>query len=261
MLTPIALPDLTAYPDELHSLLRGVKLYDSSCSPEARVVFIDKDGGYFLKSAPKGALEREAAMTRYFHGKGLAASVLLYRSTERDWLLTEKVPGDDCTADRYLAAPQRLADTLAERLSILHAADFSGCPIPNHTERYLARAEEGRCAGKFAAALFPKPWAPSSADEAWAMVEKDRHRLRADTLLHGDYCLPNLILNDWSFSGFIDLDSSGVGDRHVDLFWATWTLNFNLKTDRYRQRFLDAYGRGKVEEEMLRLIAAIEVFG
>jgi kanamycin kinase len=79
--------------------------------------------------------------------------------------------------------------------------------------------------------------------------------------LHGDYCLPNIILDDWQFSGFIDLDNSGVGDRHVDLFWATWTLFFNLKTDKYRERFIDAYGREKVDEDMLRAIAAIEVFG
>jgi carboxyl-terminal processing protease len=50
----------------------------------------------------------------------------------------------------------------------------------------------------------------------------------------------------------------GVGDRHVDLFWGSWTLNFNLKTDKYCQRFLDAYGREHFEPEMLRTIAAIE---
>jgi kanamycin kinase len=52
-----------------------------------------------------------------------------------------------------------------------------------------------------------------------------------------------------------------VGDRHVDLFWGAWTLCFNLGTDAYRARFLDAYGRDKAEEEKLRLIAAAEIFG
>ena len=80
-------------------------------------------------------------------------------------------------------------------------------------------------------------------------------------LTHGDYCLPNILLDDWRFAGFIDLDSGGVGDRHVDLFWGIWSLGFNLKTDRYRERFLDAYGRDKIEEERLRTVAAVEVFG
>ena len=93
------------------------------------------------------------------------------------------------------------------------------------------------------------------------MVEKYSHLLKTDTLLHGDYCLPNILLNNWNFSGFIDLGNGGVGDRHIDLFWGAWTLFFNLKTDRYRDRFLDAYGREDVEEDMFPIIAACEVFG
>jgi kanamycin kinase len=84
--------------------------------------------------------------------------------------------------------------------------------------------------------------------------------LKSDTLLHGDYCLPNIILSDWQFSGFIDLDSAGLGDRHIDLFWGIWTLNFNLKTDVWGDRFLDAYGRDRIDNEILSSIGAFEVF-
>lgn len=44
-------------------------------------------------------------------------------------------------------------------------------------------------------------------------------------------------------------------------FWGAWTLNFNLKTDKYRNRFFDAYGRDKVDESKLEILAAAEVFG
>ena len=47
----------------------------------------------------------------------------------------------------------------------------------------------------------------------------------------------------------------------MDLFWGMWSLEFNLKTDRYKDRFLDAYGRDVIEEELFRTIAAAEVFG
>ena len=67
-----------ALPEELRSLLEGAALFDSSCSPEARVCFIDRDGGYYLKSASKGSLATEAALTRYFHTKGLATEVVDY---------------------------------------------------------------------------------------------------------------------------------------------------------------------------------------
>ena len=41
-LTPVSV-HVEEYPAELRPLLSGAKLYDSSCSPEARVIFIDKD--------------------------------------------------------------------------------------------------------------------------------------------------------------------------------------------------------------------------
>lgn len=259
-LTPITI-DINYYPIELRSLLSDVQLYDSSCSPEARVIFIDKDGGFFLKSAAKGSLEREAAMTKYFHGKGLSAEVLAYISNEQDFLLSAKIQGSDGTAAKYLEQPERLCDMLAERLAVLHAEDFPGCPIQKHTEFYLAGAKRNMLAGAYDKSHFPDSFGYRSAEEAWAVVEKYGHLLKTDTLLHGDYCLPNVMLDDWRFSGFIDLDSAGVGGCHVDVFWGIWSLWFNLKTDMYRERFIDAYGRDKVDEEMLRVVAAAEVFG
>jgi kanamycin kinase len=260
-LMPITINDIEIYPADFHPLLSGGKLFDSSCSSEAKVIFIDRDSGYFLKSAPKGVLEREAAMTRYFHSKGLTADVLAFVSDKCDWLLTDKIHGDDGTALKYLEQPERLCDTFAEQLALLHAEDYTGCPVPNHTERYFAKAEHNKRNGTYDKSQFPDSWGYKSEEEAWAVVETRSYLLKTDTLLHGDYCLPNIILEDWQFSGFIDLDHGGVGDRHVDLFWATWTLVWNLKTDKYRERFIDAYGRNKVDEDMLRVVAAVEVFG
>lgn len=85
--------------------------------------------------------------------------------------------------------------------------------------------------------------------------------LQTDTLLHGDYCLPNVVLDDWKLGAFIDLESDGVGDRYLDLFRGAWTLTYNLKTNAYRQRFFDAYGRDRVDRERRHLVAACEMFG
>lgn len=255
--------DVSQYPAEFYDLLTGAeKIYDSSCSPQAQVIFIQKDAGYFLKSAPKGMLERQAIMTRYFNSIGLTAKVVSYICDhDRDWLLAEQVKGDDCLAAKYLEQPERLVDTLAQQLLLLHDTDFSACPVQNHTELYLASAKRNMQTGNYNKTDFPDSFGYKSAGEAWAVVESRGNLLQCDTLLHGDYCLPNIMLDDWQFSGFIDLDAGGVGDRHVDLFWGVWSLEYNFKTDKYRGRFLDAYGRSKVDEDMLQLVAAVEVFG
>lgn len=72
-----------------------------------------------------------------------------------------------------------------------------------------------------------------------------------NVIIHGDYCLPNIIMDNFSFKGFIDLGYGGVGDRHYDIYWGIWTLNYNLKTDNYRDIFLDAYGRNDINDDGL----------
>ena len=200
-------------------------------------------------------------MTAFFHQKGLAAEVLSYTSQERDWLLTSRVAGEDCTWRPYLDQPRRLCDLIAERLRMLHELETAACPVPNHTARYAALARKNYGEGLYDTSLFPDNWGYTSAEEAWREIERNGKSLVPEVLLHGDYCLPNIMLDNWHFSGFIDVGNGGVGDRHVDLFWGAWTLNFNLGTDKYRERFFDAYGRDKLEPDKLRTVAAFEVFG
>lgn len=257
--TPIV-PELTAIPEIFHSLIRDRPVFDSSCSSIAKVYFLDTDGGLYLKSAQTGSLRQEAEMDAYFHSLGLGPEVLAYQTLEQDWLLTRAVKGEDCLYPAYLADPARLAETMAQMLWDLHHRDPFACPVQDHTARYIARATENYAAKRYDMSLFPDNWGYRTPEEAWAVIENNAKHLKTDTLLHGDFCLPNIMLDNWKPSGFIDLGGAGVGDKHVDLFWGAWTLSFNLKTDKYCSRFLDAYGRKNFHEEMLRVVAALEVF-
>lgn len=256
---------LNKIPDKIpQNILRYVKeanIYDSSCSPEAMVYFIDKGNGYYLKCSDKGALEKEAKMTEYFHSKGLGPEVLNYISNDRDWLLTTAVIGEDGINEMYLSDPKHLCDTIAYELRKLHETDYTDCPVQDRTAEYLTVAENNYCSGNYDKSHFPDSFGYRSANEAYAVLEEGKDALQSKVLLHGDYCLPNIILNNWKLSGFIDVGCGGVGDRHIDIFWGTWTLLFNLKTNKYRDRFLDVYGRDKADEEKLKIIAAAEVFG
>ena len=247
------------FPTLFHGLLQGSRLFDSSCSAEARVWLIDRDEGFYLKTAHAGSLEKEAAMTEFFHRKGLGAEVLGYVTEEKDWLLTRRIPGEDCLDPEYLSDPKWLCDTTAVLLRQLHDTDPSGCPV-NRTAEYISSAKENRRLGHYDQSLFPDNWGYACAEDAWSVVCEAAPVLRSDALLHGDYCLPNIILKNRQFSGFIDLGSGGLGDRHIDLFWGTWSLRFNLKTDRWTDRYLDAYGRDQIQPELLKAIAAFEVF-
>ena len=246
-------------PEGIRALLDGAALYDSSSSDDARVFLIERDGGLFLKRAAAGSLAREARMTEYFSGLGLTGEVLFYASEGgRDFLLTRRVPGEDCVHPDYLADPERLTDLLGERLRALHGMNASGCPGRDRADACAEAVREGIRKGNFTPKHWQGLWDFSSPEEARKEAERGIAELRSDVLIHGDYCLPNVVLDRWRFSGFVDLGLSGTGDRHVDLAWGIWSLRYNLGTDRYTERFLDAYGRDAVEADMLRLVAAMD---
>lgn len=56
--------------------------------------------------------------------------------------------------------------------------------------------------------------------------------------VHGDLCLPNILVTDNEISGFIDFDNSGLGDMWHDISWMLWSLEYNLKTDEYNKILL-----------------------
>ncbi len=261
-------PALMDSPPELHPYLAGAAVYDSSCSRAARVYYLDRtacthaSGEFFLKSAPVTSLAREALMGQYFFGLGLGAEVLEFLTVgDCDWLLTRRVPGEDATHADHRSDPAWLSATLGETLRALHDTPTAGCPGADYLDRYLGLAETNYRTGNYDASHFPDSFGYRSSDEAWATLEAGRHLLHADTLIHGDFCLPNILFCGKKFSGFIDLGNSGVADRHIDLFWGAWSLEFNLHTDAWRDRFFDAYGREKIDEDALRVVAAAEVFG
>ena len=124
-------------------------------------------------------------MTRFYHSKGLGTEVLDYRTEGgQDWLLTLRVPGEDCTHADFVSSPERLCDLTATLLRELHSVDTAGCPIPDHTARYLALAERNYRTDNYDSSLFPDNWGYASADEAWQVIETEGHRLKTDTLLH-----------------------------------------------------------------------------
>lgn len=254
--------DPDQFPEQIRPFLRDAAVYDSSCSEEARVYYIDRDGGLFLKRYTAGKLKAEAAMTAYYHSLGLSAEVLSYiAGVQYDWLLTRRIPGEDCTHPMYRAEPERLCDMTAERLRMLHEIRPQECPVKDRLDTYKAAVISGHECGKYEPELFRGLWEFPSAEEAWKYAERGLTELKRDVLIHGDYCLPNIILDNWQFSGFIDVGAGGIADRHIDLLWGIWTLMFNLKTNRYTGRFMDAYGRELIDPDLLRCVAAMEMIG
>lgn len=214
--------NITNFPGDLHYILENANVYDSSSNPTMKVYYSDL--GYYIKVADKNSLQNEAKMTGLFEKLGIGPKLVHYISADKDYMVTRSVDGKDCT--QYLDNPERLCQVLAKAMKHLHSLDIKEVPT-------------------------------SQCMETYANIEKGK-LLKCDTFIHGDFCLPNVMLEDWKFKGFIDLGLSGVGDKHIDIYWILWSLNYNLKTDKYTDYFLDLYGREDIDMEVLKIVAEVE---
>ena len=249
--------NINDYPKELHVYFNYNNIYDSSCSRNAKVLYIDT--GYYLKIAPIGALKEEYVNTKWFNKHGLGVKVLKYISTDKDYLLTEEAKGLDGT--HYLNDPVRLCQIYANTLKKLHSIDCNNYFKKDKMDKYIQLATNNYQLGKYEDYVLLKRFNIKTKEEVFAYIKNNIHKLKKDTLLHGDYCLPNIVIDDNDNVTLIDLDHSGVGDKHIDLFWAIWSLSYNLKTEKYNDYFLEIYGKDNYDESILKLIACIETLG
>ena len=253
-------PDFTLldFPEELRMYIEGAHLSDSSSHSGARVLYLDS--GYYLKIDQKGRLEREASIASWFEQEGMGTPVILYLSTDEDYLLTKEAIGQDALA--FLDQPEKICQTMAEALKKLHNLHPHNFPSENHLQTYKDRALKNYEKGEFYAKALLSQFQINSREEAFRLIQEQGHLLETNAFIHGDACLPNFILKDAGhFSCFIDLGLADFSDRHIDLFWAVWSLNYNLHDPKYAELFLDYYGRELVDSNKLRLVAAFEAFG
>lgn len=252
--------DTLFLPDELNKWIGNAPIYESSGKSGARTVYIDRDGGAYLKIAACGSLLSSSQLQTYFSKHKLSSPVIRYLSTDRDYLITAPIKGDDGTAKKYLAEPERLSKIFGQSLRALHEVDAFDCPIKDKMDELTLMASTSSFLQTHLDDIA-EYIGIARADEASTEITASKGLLKNDVLLHGDYCLPNIILNNWGFEGFIDLAEGGMGDRHYDLAWGLWTLNRNLKSSKYGHHFLDAYGGDCIDKDRLRicgLLAAME---
>lgn len=245
-------------PEELEKYVGTGDLIDRSGHSPAKVY--ETPRGFFVKCDEPGELAREYGMTKLFHGLGVGAEAVRYLTLDRDYLVTRKVPGQDLTKD--LSDPVHICHVLADALRKLHGRPVDGSiPVSSLYARYMASAAGPFSGGQYDPSVYMDGYRLSSRQEAWEIMQRGKHLLQCDTLIHGDACLPNFMEEHGRFRAFIDVAMGGIGDRHIDLYWALWSLQYNLKTNAYADVFLDRYGRKNVREDMFRIIAAFEAFG
>jgi len=215
----------------------------------------------FLKSQrrePLFTLQGEAERLRWLQGRAPVPVLVDFVTDEtHDHLLMQGLLGEDAATLKM--EPARLVELLAEALRGLHAIDIASCPFRHAADDLIRRAEAVMMAGEVDEDNFD----PENLGRTPASIFAEMVRCKPITedlvFTHGDFCLPNVIVHAAGLSGFIDVGTSGVGDRYRDLALVGRSLNHNLGP-AWLEVFFESYGLVEPDLAKLRYYRLLDEF-
>jgi aminoglycoside 3'-phosphotransferase II len=186
----------------------------------------------WCKLAP--LVDGEAARLEWMFEQGLPVPRVIAHGPT--FIMMSVMPGVD--AARAEAPPAMIVRALAEGLRLLHALPTDDCPFDRTLAVTMAEARE-RAAGHVLAEL-----------------ERTRPTSEDIVFTHGDYCLPNVMMDPL---GFVDCGRAGKADRYQDLALAARSVAYNLGTP-WVGALWQAYGLERPDEAKLAFYTLLDEF-
>lgn len=165
--------------------------------------------------------QNEAQAMRWLAERLSVPKVIAYEQKEnQSYLLMSKVAGKMACDKQHMQNPEKLAELLASALQQLWQIDISSCPLDWRLDRKLDAARF-RVKNNLVDTenVEPDTFAPNGfKDPANLLQWLETHRPAEELVLsHGDFCLPNIYIDDNEKISFIDLGRTGVADKWQDI--------------------------------------------
>ena len=187
-----------------------------------------------LKIEPDGE-ESAAALRMMTWLSGRVPVPRVIASAREDGLcytLMTRVTGEMACAPQFMRAPETLTGILADALCMLWRVSVTDCPVRCTLDEKLRRARARVEAGLVDIEdVEPETFGPGGfASPAALLTWLETHRPPEDVVLsHGDFCLPNVFIENWRVSGLIDLGRAGTADRWQDIALCLRSLRDNAR--------------------------------
>lgn len=260
----IELCEPSGLPEELRGRLRPIEYEDNQHARLGNTllrVYDEHTGPAYLKSAKGEAakdLPREAERLRWIGDRLRVPEVVAFVEGNTSFLLLSELPGQAAQTCIAQTSAERVMEVMADALIKVHALPIADCPFGGLLESELGEAQKRLIDGLITRDHFKESYGQwPEASMEWLRSNTDLVRDRVFT--HGDFFLPNVLIEDGALSGIVDWGLAGIADRHRDFMSVAVTLRLNLN-GMYGPRFHEAYGAPGADPGRLEFYATLDRF-
>ena len=154
---------------------------------------------------------------------------------------------------------ENIVRLLAAGLRMVHAVSIEECPFDMTLDGVIEEARHNVVNGLVNEADFDDKRLGRSAAEVFEELLSKRPANEDLVFTHGDYCLPNVIVDEEKVTGFVDWGSAGVSDRYKDIALVVRSLKRNTRED-LATSFFEAYGISRPDAEKVEFYQLLDEF-
>lgn len=168
--------------------------------------------------------DQQNTMLRWLEGKLPVPQVLVSETVgDMQYLIMSRIHGKMACAEENMCKPRETITAVAEGLKQLWAVDITGCPVINSLDRMLTEASERL------SLLDRRQWKGHFDTPEEQLAYLVSHKPEEDWVLsHGDFCMPNIMLENGNVSGFVDLGQCALADRWYDVTMMLQSMERNF---------------------------------
>lgn len=177
-------------------------------------------------------IESTVRMMKWLNGKIPVPKIICQeQQDDMSYLLMSRIQGKMSCDTYYLEHPHELTSLLAEGLQMLWRVDISDCPYERGLVEELKQARYNVEHGLVdVSRCEPETFGENGFASPMHLLEwLEEHQPACEPVLsHGDFCLPNIFLQDGRISGFIDLGDAGIAEKWKDISLCYRSLKHNF---------------------------------
>ena len=225
--------DNKKFPIEINNLLIGKFFKKENIGMSSSKILIFKD--MVLKIQPNNIeSQNEVKIMKWLKNCSYFPKIIKYENTnDFSYLLMTKIKGKMSCDEKYMSNGNILIKALVDGLKFLWSFDISNCPFVHNLNNKIKQIEQKINKGLinledvnldfFLENKFQKP--KDLLD--WLIINQPK--VEELVLSHGDYCLPNIFINENIFSGFVDIGQLGIADKWLDIAICYRSLKSNVE--------------------------------